>query len=852
MKKRTVSLLALLLLIAQLVSCVRRPVSSSTAGTSDSTSSSSTTSSSTSSSSTTTSSSSSTSATGTTNGLGPGESTTLPEYSDEKVEYLVCINEVCAKNNTSIAAPDGEYYDYVELYNPGNFPVNLEGFGLSDDPGKPYQSKLPAVILNPDEHLLCFAVGDQAIESITDTTYVYLKFKISTAGETILLTTPKEVTDPNMNPRETVDSVTVPTLGDDICYGRVEDGSWSMATLSPTPNRTNHGSSLDLLKLEPTFSRDSGFYLEPFMLSVEVPEGCTMYYTLNDCTDPRTSGTAKVYSAPLEIKDATSNPNTFSKITVTAKASSMYHPDVNIDKATVVRYVLKDAEGRYTETGTKVYFVDFQNKIGYQNMNVVSIVTTPSNLYDNETGIFVNGNWNGRGKEYEREVSFTLFDPTGKIIVSQNLGVRVQGASSRGAQQKNMNLFARSEYGGQNYFEDPIFEGVGRLKSVLLRNDREYKFGERFMMGLVEDREVDTQPSIPCVVFLEGEYYGIYNMYVKLSTNSLADKYGVNKDDIAIIKKGQLEDGLDSDLKDYNDLLNYIKNHDLSDPDHYAYVADRLDIQSYIDYVCAQIYLANVDWSMKQNFAVWRTRTVNPKKEYADGKWRCVLYDMDFAIGYTNKKYDHTQNYFTYVQPYTKVAAWSQNNTILWGLKDNPMFIEQFALTFMDMANVNFNADKANTELNALLNLYAPNIVKYYQRYDGYSSSGAARDEKSYWQRVAYFPTFFTERYTYAVTHLKEQLGITTDLEYLTVSKSAGGSLLVNTTCPTEENNKRVSLKYFGGQFMTVRAVAEEGYRFVGWEVSGITVTDLTADTLYFTMPDGTVNVRAIFEPIES
>ena len=158
MKKRTVSLLALLLLIAQLVSCVRRPVSSSTSGTTDSTSSSSTTSSSTSgSSSTTTSSSSSTSATGTTNGLGPGESTTLPEYSDEKVEYLVCINEVCAKNNTSIAAPDGEYYDYVELYNPGNFPVNLEGFGLSDDPGKPYQSKLPAVILNPDEHLLCFA-----------------------------------------------------------------------------------------------------------------------------------------------------------------------------------------------------------------------------------------------------------------------------------------------------------------------------------------------------------------------------------------------------------------------------------------------------------------------------------------------------------------------------------------------------------------------------------------------------------------------------------------------------------------------------------------------------------------------
>ena len=847
MKKRLFSFLALVLLLSQLFSCVVRPPQATGTSATSSTESTTTTAESTTSATTTT------AATGTTNALGPGQSTTLPEYSDEKVEYLLCINEVCAKNDSIIAAPDGEYYDYIELYNPGNLPVNLEGFGLSDDPGKPYQAKLPAIILQPDEHLLCFAVGDKAVDSITDTTYVYLGFKISTAGETVLLTTPKETNTMGMNPRETVDSVTLPVLGDDISYGRVEDGSWSMSTLSPTPNATNHGSSLALLKAEPGFSHDSGFYLDSFTLSVEVPEGCTMYYTLNDCSDPRTSTTAKIYSAPFEIKDATSNPNTFTKITVTTKAEDMYYPDVAIDKATVVRYVLKDSEGRYTETGTKVYFVDFQNKTGYQNMNVVSIVTTPANLYDKETGIFVNGNWSGRGKEYEREVSFTLFDPTGNIIVSQNLGVRVQGASSRGGQQKNMNLYARSEYGGQNYFEDPIFPGVTRLKSVTLRNDREWKFGETFMMGLVEDRAVETQPSIPCVVFLEGEYYGIYNMYVKLSPNSLADKYGVNKDDVAIIKKGQLEDGLDSDLKDYNNLLNYIKNHDLSDPEHYAYVAERLDIQSYIDYVCIQVYLANVDWSMKQNFAVWRTRTVNPKKEYADGKWRCVLYDMDFAMGYTNKKYDHTQNYFTYVQPYTKTAVWSQNNTILWGLKDNPLFMEQFALTFMDIANVNFNADRATARLDELLSLYAPNIVKYYERFDGYTSDGKARDEASYWQRVAYFPTFFTGRFSYAVEDLKELMGYSSNLQYLTVSKSVGGSLKVNSAFPTEKNNTRVSLRYFSGQFITLSAIPEEGYLFSHWEVTGITLSDtaIKNQTVYFEMPQKTVTARAVFVPID-
>ena len=846
--KQIVRLIALLLLLSQLFACVRKPIDTMITTTEASADTS------TSSAATTTQSASSTTATSTiantSNSLGP-QSTTSSEYSDEKVEYLVCINEVCAKNAT-IAAPDGEYYDYVELYNPGNIAVNLEGFGLSDDPGKPYQAKLPAIILDPDEHLLCFAVGDKAIDSITDTNYVYLSFKISTAGETILLTTPKNPTTGTMPARETLDSITLPVLSENVCYGRVEDGSWSMATLSPTPNQTNHGSSLALLKAEPTFSCDSGFYFEPFTLSVDVPQGCTMYYTLNDCTDPRTSSTAVAYTAPFEIKDASNNPNTFSQINVIAKASEMYYPDVNIDKATVVRYVLKDSEGRYTETGTKVYFVDFQNKDGYKNLNIVSIVTTPSNLYDNETGIFVNGNWNGRGKEYEREVSFTLFDPTGKIIVSQNLGVRVQGASSRGGQQKNMNLYARSEYGGQSYFEDPIFEGVNRLKSVLLRNDREWKFGERLMMDLVKDRDINTEPSIPCAVFLEGEYYGIYNMYVKFSANSVADKYDVSKDDVAIIKKGALEEGLESDLKDYNDLLNYIKKNDLADPECYAYVAERLDIQSYIDYVCTQIYLCNVDWSMKQNFMVWRTRTVNPNKEYADGKWRCVLYDMDFAMGYTNKKYDHTQNYFTYVQPYTKVAVWSENNTILWGLKDNAMFLEQFALTFMDMANVNFNAEKATKELQELLNLYAPNITNYYERFDGYTSAGERRDEKAYWQRVAYFTTFYNERFAYAVEDLKEQLGITTNLSKLIVSKSKGGELWVNTAA-IEESNKRVDLRYFSDQFMTLRATPEEGYRFVGWDVTGLELTEaqLKSDTLYFSMPSSQVFVRAVFELIE-
>lgn len=746
------------------------------------------------------------------------------------------INEVCADNKTTLACPTGDYCDYIELYNPTDEPLSLFGCGFSDTEQDPFRTVLPDVVVPAGGYALCYAVGGEVYAEQTSDSILWLSFKVSAAGESLWLTAPDG---------RAIDSMTCPAMGADISYGRMTDGGEMLSLMEPSPRKSNAGKAT-AEEAEVSLSAESGFYASPFSLSIDVPEGYTLFYTLYDCTDPRTSSTAQPYTAPLEVGDASERENYFSNIAV---SSSMYYPDVQIDKATVLRYALRDGQGRWTSVKSCVYFVGFDQKDGYKGLSVVSIVTTPSSLYSNADGIFVNRNWNNRGKEWEREVSFTCFDTDGSLLVSQQLGVRVQGSSTRAYQQKSMALFAREEYDGQNRIGGQLFEGVDSLKSIVLRYDRDYKFGEGLVFSLMRERAADVSPIRPCVVFLEGEYYGIYNMYVRTSAHELADKYQVDKDDVVIIKKGNLEEGTAADLADYNDLLSFVRQNDMSDAENYRAVCERVDIESFIDYICAQTYLCNVDWSQKQNYACWRTRTVDPANPYADGRWRFILFDMDFSMGYANSSYNYDTNAFTVVMPYTKVAAFSEFNSLLWGLLQSEEFCDRFALTFLDMAQDVFSPERACALLEDMIELYAPNMPNHYSRFDGYSSSGAVRDEAMYRSRTRRFFTFFEMRFDSAAQHLKEVMGLSGELRELTLCSGEGGAVLLNTVSPLE-GGESVTLRYFDGMTMTAVARPADGYVFAGWEADGILLDDAAAAELQFSMPEGSVTLTAKFIPL--
>jgi hypothetical protein len=71
----------------------------------------------------------------------------------------IALNEVMASNSVTLTDQDGDYEDWIELFNYGSEPVNLEGFGLSDNYDDPFRWVFPGVIIQPGEFLLVWASG---------------------------------------------------------------------------------------------------------------------------------------------------------------------------------------------------------------------------------------------------------------------------------------------------------------------------------------------------------------------------------------------------------------------------------------------------------------------------------------------------------------------------------------------------------------------------------------------------------------------------------------------------------------------------------------------------------------------
>ena len=158
-------------------------------------------------------------------------------------EPSVCINEVCSQNKSCLADSYGEYSDWIELYNPGSSSVDLSGFGLSDKPDTPLAFTFPSgTTIRAGEHMIVFASKQQSTASEFHT-----GFALSKNGDTVVLASP----DGNI-----LQKIELPTLGNDVTYGRTPDGGDTFEIMSPTPAKANAAAVS-----APVFSAPSGFYL---------------------------------------------------------------------------------------------------------------------------------------------------------------------------------------------------------------------------------------------------------------------------------------------------------------------------------------------------------------------------------------------------------------------------------------------------------------------------------------------------------------------------------------------------------------------------------------------------------------
>ncbi len=493
-------------------------------------------------------------------------------------------------------------YDWVEIFNSTNQTVDISGWGLSDDPSHPRKWQFPqGTTIGAGEYMGVFCSG---LDTYEDNTF-HTNFSISaTGGESLTLCTPEG---------EIFCRVPVLQQYTDMSYGRIYGQDGYFYFTDTTPRAANAMSGYRDRALSPEISVAGGLYTSGEVLSVELsaPDGGRIYYTL-DCSDPDEN-------------------------------SILYTGPITISSTTILRAVSVKDGSLTSLPATASYLYDL-----HHTLQIVSLVTDPDNLFSDEKGIYTMGpnatstypyGSLGQGAnfwmDWERDAHVEIFALDGSTVISQGCGIKLHGQYSRAEEQKAFKVIARSQY-GDNRFRASLFPNrdYTEYQSFLLRASGQ-DTAQTFMRDSIitsfaadlDEGHVMYQDTALCVVYLNGEYWGCYNMRERVNTISIAQWEGWTSDpeNIDLVKANT--NVMQGSNETYEELRDWVEANGIDTDEKLAYVAERIDIKNYLDYVILQIYFANTD-------------LLNVKKYRSaeeDGLWRWVLFDTDGGMVYIDQ-----------------------------------------------------------------------------------------------------------------------------------------------------------------------------------------------------------------------
>lgn len=479
---------------------------------------------------------------------------------------------------------------------------------------------------------------------------------------------------------------------------------------------------------EVTFSANGGFYDEPFALTLSCnQQDKVIHYTTNGnmptAADP-------VYQAPLLFGEALYSHSDIFK--VQNSPDQHWVCPQTVKKCIVIRAAAFDAFGnRVSPTVTQSYFLQSLG-CDTHGLPVMSLCVDSLDLFDYETGIFVpgvyfdpenpdhTGNYFQTGKEWERPTNIEFYE-TDNQGINQLGGIRTHGYSTRRFPQKGLKIYAREEY-GKKRFKYPFFEDTDIISFKHLKV-KPFQGGwngvgcQDYICGkMVKDLNVPGLASRPMVLFLNGEYWGIYFLQEKPDERYLEDHFDVDIDDINIIKSwgGGIDYG---DNANYLSLYQWIQANDLSDESNYQYLTTLIDIDNFIDYEIFEIFSANLDWPAN-NMRCWQE---------GNGPWRWMFFDGDACLYRLTKDFDAFAN-----ATYEGDGSYPTNiyaTLFFRKLMKNARFKAQFLSRFYDLLGSSFSYSNTRVFYEEIHDLLEDEIPNQIERYDNPSSF-------SEWERV--------------------------------------------------------------------------------------------------------------------
>lgn len=561
------------------------------------------------------------------------------------------ITEIMALNSNGLKDEDNEYSDWIEIYNPGETAVNLSGWHLTDDKELLQKWTFPEIILSSDSYLIVFASDKNKIQS---NGIPHTNFKLSGSGEYLaLVENDNQTISYHFNPN-------YPGQQSNISYGIYQNHLTFFQT--PTPG---YGNTMNNQIINPVFSKQRGFYSQPFQVSLSAAGNNTKIYYTTDGTRPD-AVKGKLYSSPIFIDKTTplsaiaiGENNQESKI---ISHTYLFTNDIINQPARPAGYpelwgpLTNPLNAKYPIGSNAPADYEMDKKItthtAYKDLMVTSLkslpsiclVTNPGYIFSNSTnpdtgGIYiytgdvpsVSGVNTDKtlGKTWERPVSVEYFSPSDSSNFQIYCGLRLHGGNSRkafNAPKHSFTLSFRSSYGYSklNYKLFDQKKATEQFDDLVLRAGYNYTW-YKLQNSTCKDAQyitdyfarktfLDMGQAAPhgkfAHLFINGLYWGVYDIAEKLNKDFAKAYFGGEEDDFDVLND-DVNNSSDGIIDGNTTVWDKLKAMPLNNDAYNQIISNKLlDLENFTDYMLLNFYIGNEDWD-KNNWFLIGNR-VNP------------------------------------------------------------------------------------------------------------------------------------------------------------------------------------------------------------------------------------------------
>lgn len=583
----------------------------------------------------------------------------------------IVINEICTFNDDVIEDIDGDKSDWIELYNNANFPIDLSDYTLHSKKQNAIYT-LPQLILDGHGFQIIFISGKNKFH-----TQIHTNFKMI-LNDTISV----------MQNQNTINSVIVPDLYVDHSYGAIDDGNNDFKIFyTPTPGLTNeYALYFSSYTSKPIFNLQSGFYSGIQTVNINCPTpGAITYYTTNG-SEPTANDA--IYANPIEITK-----------TCVIKAFSIA-PGMPASKVV-----------------SHSFFIDDNHKLA-----VVSISTDSLLLFDSITGLLELGpNANPNPPFYRAnfwsdtqiEVQVQIFDKNKKELINQTCEMQIHGGTmNRSQAMKSFRFLSKKKFEKDRFYAPLIPDKpINAFRKFVLRNGSSDFLKSHLREGLIhksliKSTHIDANGYEPCIVYINGKYYGLSEIREKIDEYYVEQNHQVDKDNVDVLADTNLVDI--GDWVAFDSIYRFVLHQDLKDSINFNFVESKIDLKNMADYFIAETYFDNNDWP-SSNLRLWHQKNPN-------GKFRYIAFDFDASLGtfdwspYTLNMLHDALNYFTTEVPIKHCIIFKK-------LLENNSFKKYFINRYADLFNSAFSEKNLMSLLDSTSSNIQPEISAHFSKW---------------------------------------------------------------------------------------------------------------------------------------